>query len=191
MSSFCIIAIGSNSTFSNKTPELLVKRALIKVKDRLLQTALTSRLFVTQAVPAGSGPDFVNAVVVGQTALSPLDVLRRCHRIESQAGRVRKTRWGARTLDVDLIAHGRLVLPDVATQAAWRRLPGARQMQVAPRQLILPHPRMQDRRFVLVPLAEVAPGWRHPVLGLTVTQMLDRLGPQTGIKPLANSRWCC
>lgn len=191
MSLNCIIAVGSNSTFADNSPKLLVKKALIKIKAEICQTALTSRLFESEAFPKGSGPDFVNAVVVGRTTLSPEAVLMRCHQIEAQAGRVRTTRWGPRTLDLDLIAHGGQVRPNLTDQARWRRLPGPRQAQVAPRRLILPHPRMQDRGFVLVPLAEVASDWRHPILGLTVRQMLARLGPQTDIRPLANSDIAC
>jgi 2-amino-4-hydroxy-6-hydroxymethyldihydropteridine diphosphokinase len=85
---------------------------------------------------------------------------------------------------------GDLVLPDAATQARWRGLDAAAQRSLAPDRLILPHPRMQERAFVLVPLADVAPGWRHPVLGYSVEEMLGALpeAARTEVVPLPNRR---
>ncbi len=91
-----------------------------------------------------------------------------------------------RTLDIDLLAMGDSVLPDTKTQDSWRALAPEAQIRTTPDQLILPHPRLQDRAFVLVPLADVAPDWVHPRTGLTVLQMLDALpaADREAVKPL-------
>jgi 2-amino-4-hydroxy-6-hydroxymethyldihydropteridine diphosphokinase len=102
-------------------------------------------------------------------------ILARLHAVEARFGRKRAQRWGMRTLDIDLLAMGDSVLPDAATQDRWRLLPSEAQIGSTPDQLILPHPRMQDRAFVLVPLADVAPDWVHPRTGLSVRQMLAAL----------------
>lgn len=91
-----------------------------------------------------------------------------------------------RTLDIDLVALGDSVLPDADTQDAWRSMPPEVQARSAPDRLILPHPRLQDRAFVLVPLADVAPDWVHPRTGQTVAQMLAALpaADVAEVKPL-------
>ena len=172
-----LISLGSNakSDFGD------VREAVLKARDRvgeaLENETKLSKLYRTPAFPAGAGPDFVNAALVIRTELTPGEILVRLHEIEAEAGRKRDQRWGPRSLDLDLLGWGDAVLPDRAGYARWRDLPLERQMQEAPEQLILPHPRLEDRSFVLVPLADVAPGWRHPVLGLTVRQMRDARPP--------------
>ena len=136
-----------------------------------------SRLFKTPCFPMGAGPDYVNAVAVISTALSAEAVLAWLHHLEAAFGRQRLQRWGNRTLDLDLLAYGDLVWPDMGSYQSWYRLDQEEQKLRAPDQMILPHPRIQDRAFVLVPLLDVAPLWRHPVLGLTVGDMLLLLPP--------------
>jgi|TARA_B110000977_G_scaffold200662_1_gene292023 2-amino-4-hydroxy-6-hydroxymethyldihydropteridine diphosphokinase len=132
-----------------------------------------SPLYGTPAFPAGAGPDFVNAAIRIPTGLPAQEVLAILHQIEAEAARTRTLRWGQRTLDLDLIALGNQVCPDLPTYTHWHGLAPDLQAQTAPDQLILPHPRVQDRSFVLVPLADVAPDWVHPVLGQSVVQMRD------------------
>ena len=92
-------------------------------------------------------------------------------------GRERKVRWGPRIIDLDLLAADDFVLPDSDTYAHWRDLSADDQLDNAPKNLILPHPRLQDRAFVLLPLCDIAPDWCHPVSGLSVRQMCKQLAP--------------
>jgi 2-amino-4-hydroxy-6-hydroxymethyldihydropteridine diphosphokinase len=112
--------------------------------------------------------------------------MARLHAVEARFGRRRTQRWGMRTLDIDLLAMGDSVLPDAETQDDWRLLPPDAQVRRTPDRLILPHPRLQDRAFVLVPLADVAPDWVHPRTGKSVRQMLAELpaADRDAVKPL-------
>lgn len=145
-----------------------------------------SRLWRTPAFPPGAGPDFVNAAAAFDWGDQPEGMLELLHEIEDALGRRRKARWEARAIDLDLIAVGADVLPDVETQARWADLPPEAAATTVPDALILPHPRLAERAFVLAPLAEVAPDWRHPVTGARVAEMLAALpaDAMVGVVPL-------
>ncbi len=179
-----LVALGSNLAFRGRSPAELVAGAMEEVAG-LGRGARASRLWRSPAWPPG-GPEYVNAAMSLQVALGPEEMLAALHGIEARQGRERAARWGARTLDLDLLAWGEAVRPDAAMQERWRNLSPERQGREAPEGLVLPHPRMQERGFVLAPLLEVAPAWRHPLIGRTVREMLDALPPETleGLEPL-------
>ncbi|UWQ62879.1 2-amino-4-hydroxy-6-hydroxymethyldihydropteridine diphosphokinase [Leisingera caerulea] len=179
-----LIALGGNLPVDANAPQATLSKAIAALQAQDVRLRSVSRFFRTPCFPAGAGPDYVNAAVAVETSLSADALLARLHEIEAQFARVRDQRWGMRTLDLDLLDHGGAVLPDAAGFARWLGLPLERQMQEAPGQLILPHPRIQDRAFVLVPLKDIAPRWRHPVLQKTVTEMLADLPPEEVAEPV-------
>lgn len=176
-----LIALGANLSSRAGPPAVTLRRALAALEQQGVTSLRCSRFFATPCFPPGAGPDYVNAAASLTFAGSPGDLLARLHAVEADFGRERDQRWGQRTLDLDLIAAGDRVLPDAATCRAWLDLDPAEQRRAAPDRLILPHPRLQDRAFVLVPLADIAPQWRHPVLGQRVDELLARL-PEAEVK---------
>jgi len=180
-----LIALGANAAAPQGSPAQSLRAAMAQVAA-LGSAVRESRLWRSPAFPAGIGPDFVNAAMVLETERDADDLLAELHRVEAAFGRERQTRWGPRSLDLDLLALDDLVLPDLAAWSLWRDLTPEAQARETPDRLILPHPRLQDRGFVLAPLAEVAPDWRHPVTGFDVTQMRDALPTAAldGVEPL-------
>lgn len=172
-----MVAFGANLQLGSLSLEQTIFAAIKAFRDEDLDVISTSNLYETPSFPAGSGPNYINGalLITPRHFAQPQEILAALHRIEARFGRQRVQRWGGRTLDLDLIACDDTVLPDQATFQRWFDMPLAEQASRAPDQIIVPHPRMQDRAFVLVPLADVAPEWRHPVLQKTVTQLLADL----------------
>ena len=130
-----------------------------------IELLAASALYLTPPIGGPTGqPDYLNAVVELTTDLHPLELLAFCRQIEDAAGRTREVQWGARTLDLDLLFFGQSILE---TQA-----------------LSLPHPRLQERHFVLLPLAELAADFIHPRLECTVASLLEDLPEPVGITRL-------
>lgn len=166
-----LAAIGGNLPVGSMQPLDVVTAGLAAIAAAGVTAIRCSALYRTPAFPPGAGPDFVNGALSFQSSLWPAQVLNIFHEIETSFARTRHHRWAGRTLDLDLVAAGNAVLPDATTWRHWHDLTPAAQRTETPGELILPHPRLQDRAFVLVPLMDVAPEWRHPVLGRTIAEM--------------------
>jgi 2-amino-4-hydroxy-6-hydroxymethyldihydropteridine diphosphokinase len=175
-----LIALGANMPAAGRDPAATLRRA-IELLGAVpgLSVERVSRWYRTPAWPPGSGADFVNGAAVLTGDLAPATALARLHAVEDRLGRTRLLRWGPRVCDLDLLGMGDLVLPDRGTVARWMALSPEGAAAETPDRLILPHPRLHERAFVLVPLADVAPGWRHPVLGRTVAEMRADLPPES------------
>ena len=152
---------------SNLGDRLASLRAAADALDRLPDTRVVRRagFFETPPVggPSGQG-DFLNTAIVAGTGLVPEDMIRETQRIERELGRGRdgeSVRWGPRVIDIDI-----LLWDDVTIRRSRTDGPD----------LEVPHPRMAERAFVLLPLAEVAPDAIHPPTGLTVAGLLERIG---------------
>lgn len=136
-----------------------------------------SSLFSTRPQGPGLQRRYLNAVAVAETVLPPAKVLRLFKLIERQAGRRRGIRNGPRPLDLDLIDYGGRII-------GWPLRRGRRAS------LVLPHPEMHRRAFVLVPLAQISPGWLHPALGSSARQLIARVGKAPGeIEAVLDSDW--
>jgi len=150
-----LIALGSNISGPWGTPKQSVQHALQALNRDGLKLVEASRLLLTAPFGKPNQPPFVNAVAHIETNLSPSALLQKLHAIEKEAGRRRKTRWGPRTLDLDIIDYNGLV-----------RATG---------KLTLPHPGIAERIFVLKPISELAAKWRHPISHLSANAMLRKL----------------
>lgn len=161
-----LLGIGGNlPTAEFGPPRETLTAALAALPERGISVFARSRWYRSEPVPPSAQPWFINAVAILETALDPRALLDALLALEAQFGRVRGARNAARSLDLDLLDYnGRLVDSE---------------------RLILPHPRLHERRFVLAPLAELAPGWRHPRLGLGAGALLARLPSEPKAEPFS------
>ncbi len=158
-----LVALGANLPGDHGTPRQTLEAALAAFPAHGITVLARSAWYETAPVPVSDQPDYVNGVAVVETALDAPAVLAALHAIEADFGRTRGAVNAARVLDLDLIDYDGLV------------------RDTDP---VLPHPRMAERAFVLLPLRDVAPGWRHPVLGHDVGALIAQLPPGQEIRRL-------
>lgn len=159
-----LIGIGANLAGRFPTPLAACEAALAALEQAGARVVARSRWYRSQPVPVSAQPWFVNGVVRVATDLEPVPLLHALHAIEERLGRVRRERNAARVIDLDLLAYGRRVLQDA---------------------IEVPHPRLDRRRFVLLPLAELLPGWRHPRSGRTVEELIAAADQDQPIEPIS------
>ena len=159
-----LVALGANLPGPLGPPRATLEAAIAAIGREIGPVVRRSRFWRTRPVPDDGQPWYVNAVVALDTLAVPEALLARLLRIETDFGRVRGAPNAPRILDLDLIAHGRIVRP-------------------GPIPPLLPHPRMAGRAFVLRPLAEIAPGWTHPGTGERLAALLARLPAAQDAEP--------
>ena len=161
-----LIGIGGNLTSARfGPPRETLSAALAALEEERVNILTRSGWYRTEPVPRSDQPWFINAVVSLATGRGAKDLLRALQAIEERFGRVRGEPNAPRVLDLDILDYEREVMNTTS--------------------LVLPHPRLHERRFVLAPIAEIAPDWRHPILGLTAAQLLAQLSSDQPIQRLS------
>lgn len=155
------LLLGSNLGKRNK----LLAAALEQIEKRIGRVLLKSSLYETAAWGREDQPSFLNRAVVVETVFSPLQLLEEILAIELDLGRVRHEKWGSRLIDIDIIFFGDQII-DMG------------------KRLQIPHPYMQDRKFVLEPMAEIAPDYIHPVFKCSVSEILERLSDNLSVSKI-------
>ena len=167
-----LVALGANlASARHGTPAEGLDAALDALAERGILPAARSRWYRSAPVPPAQGPWFVNGVVRVETALSPVLLMAHLLAVEAAFGRRRSIAGADRPLDLDLLDYDGQVVHHVASDHGPA--------------LSLPHPRLAERAFVLAPLIEVAPDWRHPVSGATATSLLAKVAEDQTIEPLS------
>ena len=144
------IALGSNLGSSKK----ILRQARDALRELPLKKMKSSSVLKSPPLLGMMQPDFLNQMVWGTTDIEAEDLLRECQAIEKKLGRIREKHWGPRTIDLDIISYGNQVNRTT--------------------NLKIPHPELEKRAFVLMPLKELSPNWTHPVSGLSIDVLLEQ-----------------
>ena len=167
-----LVALGANlPTARHGTPAEGLDAALVALAECGIRPVARSRWYRSAPMPPATGPWFVNGVVRVETTLDPIPLMERLLEVEADFGRQRSVAGASRPLDLDLLDYD----GQIVQHAGDRSGPA----------LVLPHPRLAERAFVLAPLIEVAPRWRHPVTGASATSLLAAVAEKQSVEPLS------
>ena len=173
-----VVVLGSNlpSKFGNSAETL--KKCVDEIRSYpSIKSLLESNWYISSSLIDDKEPRYVNVGIRFNTNLNPIDLLNYTSGLEKRFGRKREKRWEPRTCDIDILLCNQLILPNKAHFQKWLKLDFSDQIKLSPNELILPHPRLQERAFFLKPLIDLQPDWIHPFLGMKAKEMLDSLPP--------------
>ena len=147
-----LVHLGLGSNLGNRF--CFLNQACSQLKSDFLIDFRVSRIFESEPLLKMKQSNYYNIVVSGLTELTPFELLKNCLQIENRLGRVRKERWGSRNIDIDILSYGNEI--------------------VKTKKLTIPHPEIENRSFVLLPLLEVSPSWKHPSKGLEIHMLWEK-----------------
>jgi len=164
-----LIGLGSNLTTDDfvSSSEIL-EAAIIMLANHDIVVEERSCFYKTEPVPKSDQPWYVNAAVRVETKLGASELLEILHKIEHDLGRTRRKKWEARIIDLDLLSYHSEVHPSTESWSSAAN-------EILPDCAVIPHGRLHERNFVLIPLVDIAKDWLHPIFGKTVEKMLDEL----------------
>ena len=143
-----------------------LRQAVHLLENQRIRVTTRSDVFETNPVGVENQRRFLNACILVQTDLSPLELLAETQLVETQLGRARDVRWGPRTIDLDILLFDKMIVNEET--------------------LVIPHPRMTERAFVLVPLAQICPGRLHPGTGETIAALAEKIRDEDrSMQPIA------
>ncbi len=173
-----IVVLGSNLPSEFGTSADTLKKCVDEMRSmESLNYLSESNWYISSSLLDATEPRYINIGIRFSTNLRPSELLKLSSSLENKYGRKRQKRWGSRTCDIDILLCDQMILPSKESFEKWLKLDCSEQVKLIPNELILPHPRLQERTFFLNPLNDLQPDWIHPFLKMKAKEMLDSLPP--------------